>query len=79
MNNGIKFLNIEWRYDIPSQIFKTIFDYMPQSFFRPQSRPPTPDQNVYHARTQAWKTPPFRGFWTKNIPFSSEIADFEVQ
>ena len=38
------------------------------------------DQSVYHARTQVWKTPPFRGFWTKkNIPFSTEIADFEAQ
>ena len=27
--------------------------------------PSTPDQSVYHARTQVWKTPLFRGFWTK--------------
>ena len=40
---------------------------------------PTPDQNVYHTRTHAWKTPPFRGFWTKKTPFSTEIADFDVQ
>ena len=29
----------------------------------------TPDQNVYHARTQAWKIPPFRGLWVRKIPF----------
>ena len=26
------------------------------------------DVPVYHARTQAWKTPSFRGFWTKKKP-----------
>ena len=42
---------------------------------------PIPNQRVYHARTQVWKTPPFRGYWTKKNPthFSSEIADFEAQ
>ena len=29
---------------------------------------PTSDQNVYHARTQAGKTPPFRGLWTGKTP-----------
>ena len=32
------------------------------------ARPPTPDQSVYHAGTQVWKTPPSRGFWTKKTP-----------
>ena len=32
------------------------------------ARPPTPDQSVYHACTQVWKTPPFCGFWTKKTP-----------
>ena len=37
--------------------------------------PPTPDQSVYHVRTQVWKTLPFCGFWTeKTTPFSTEIA-----
>ena len=29
MNNDIKFLNIEEKHDIPSQILKTILDFMP--------------------------------------------------
>ena len=32
MNNGIEFLNIEWKHDIPSQILKTILDCMPHLF-----------------------------------------------
>ena len=38
----------------------------------------TPDQSMYHARTQVWKSPPFRGFWTKKNPFATEIAGFEA-
>ena len=30
--------------------------------------PPTPDQTVCHARTQAWKIPPFRVFWARKAP-----------
>ena len=30
--------------------------------------PPTLDRNVYHARTQAWKIPPFRRFWARKTP-----------
>ena len=32
MNNDIKFLNMEWKNDIPSQILKIILDCMPQLF-----------------------------------------------
>ena len=43
---------------------------------RPPTPPTTPDQSVYHARTQVWKPPPFRGFLTKktqqNTPFQPE-------
>ena len=33
------------------------------------ARLPHSDQRVYHARTQVWKTPPFRMFWMKKHPF----------
>ena len=36
MNNDIKYLNIKYEHDIPSQILKTILDRMAQLFFRPQ-------------------------------------------
>ena len=53
-----------------------------QMALMPRSKPgsPTLDQSVYHARTQVWKTPPIRGFWTKKnpTPFSAEIAEFEA-
>ena len=36
MNNEIKFPKKNEEHDIPSQIFQTILDCMPQLFFRPQ-------------------------------------------
>ena len=35
----------------------------------PPPPPNTPHRSVYHARTQVWKTSPFRGIWTKKYPF----------
>ena len=32
------------------------------------ARPPYSDQNVYHARTRAWKIHPFRGFGARKTP-----------
>ena len=40
----------------------------------------TPEQIVYHARTQVWPPPPFADFGTrKTPPFQAKIADFEAQ
>ena len=58
-------------------VISTVGDWAYRETIRNERIPPPPpttttttthDQSVYHARTQVWKTPPFRGFWTKKTP-----------
>ena len=56
----------------------------PISLLTPHPHPiptPTPDQSAYHARTPNFEKHPYLQILDekKNIPFSTEIADFEAQ